>query len=352
MAGGGGTRFWPISTSDVPKQFVTVDGTRRSFLQVTADRFRGVIPPERTLVVTNRKYTGMVREHLPEIPEENILSEPYKRDTAACIALAAFTLMKRDPQATMVVVPSDHFVFDKENFLCAIHSTVEQIDAHPDILMTLGITPTRPDTNYGYIQCDGIPAQATPIRVRTFTEKPDAELARVFVQSGEFLWNSGMFIWKARTILDEFERHMPMIIKQFEGWEEALGTPVEESFLEKVYADIQKISIDYAIMERTDRAWVYPVSMGWYDIGTWESLYSFFPGKDSEGNAGNTPRLLRDASGNLLLSTDTDKLIAVCGLEDYIVVDTSKVLLVCPRDDRKVREFSLNLAKAEFERYR
>lgn len=352
MAGGFGTRTWPVSTLDKPKQFARVEPLDKSFIQMTAERFEGVIPAERTIVVTNRRFTAMVHDHLPNIPLANIIAEPYKRDTAPCVALAAMTILRRDPDATMVVVPSDHFILDNETFIQTIHRTVSEVEQHPDVLMTLGVTPTRPDTSYGYIQSDGIPVQSTPIRVRTFTEKPDAELARVFVQSGEFLWNSGIFVWKARTILDEFGRHMPHILKQFQGWEAILGTPAEAEFLDRVYADIQKISIDYAIMERTDRAWVYPVSMGWYDVGTWDSIYNFIQKKDSDGNAGNTQRLLRDCHGNLLLSTDHEKLIAVCGLDGYTVVDTPKVLLVCPRDERRLREFFLDLTKSGFEKYR
>lgn len=352
MAGGAGTRFWPISTTQVPKQFVQVGDTGMSFIQLTASRLAPVIPPERTVVVTNRKYASMVHEALPQIPVENILEEPYNRDTAPCIALATYTILRRDPNAVMVVVPADHFIMDAQKFQQTISSIVRDIPDDGQALVTLGITPTRPDTNYGYIQTTDVPTEDCPIKVQTFTEKPDASLAQVFVQSGEFLWNSGIFVWRADVICQEIQKHLPHLAKLFAGWETALGSPMQTEFLEKVYADAQKISIDYAVMERTDKAWVYPVSMGWYDIGTWESLYSFIPGKDAHGNASNVPYLSKDSSGNLLLSTTGDKLIAVCGLDNYAVVDTGKALLICPRDDRKFREFVVNLAKGEFEKYR
>lgn len=352
MAGGAGTRFWPISTADTPKQFVQVADTGKNFLQLTAQRLSQVIPMERTIVVTNRKYAVLVKESLPQIPPENILEEPYNRDTAPCVALATYTILQRDPNAVMVVVPADHFIMDTEKFQGTISHIVKNIPADGEALVTLGITPTRPDTNYGYIQTTDVPTEDCPIKVKTFTEKPDASLAEVFVQSGEFLWNSGIFVWRAEVIKREFEKHLPHMVELFKGWETALGSSMQADFLEKVYADVQKISIDYAIMERTDKAWVYPVSMGWYDVGTWESMYSFIPGKDADGNASNVPFLSKDSKGNLLLSTTGDKLIAVCGLDNYAVVDTGKALLICPRDDKKFREFIVNLSKSDYEKYR
>lgn len=360
MAGGNGTRFWPVSTVKVPKQFLPVSrfGTAsvyfpdETFLQMTMHRFGGLVPPERTVVVTNRRHAALVRSMLPELPRENILEEPYNRDTAPCVALAAYTILKRDPDAVMVVVPSDHLILDEDRFR-EVLVTVAGYIRHHDVLLTIGVTPTRPDTNYGYIQTEGNPVADTPIKVKTFTEKPDAELAGVFVHSGEFLWNSGIFVWKADTIRNEIQRYVPQLAAQFNGWEGALGTPAEPVFLSKAYADIQKISIDYAVMERTEKAWVYPAGFGWYDIGTWESLYSFFPGKDENGNACKAGScLLRSCRENLVLTTNPDKLVAVNGLEGYVVVDTGSTLMICPKDDRKIREFLSNMALQEFQKYR
>lgn len=351
MAGGAGTRFWPISTNAVPKQFVEVSGTGHNFLQTTVERFADLIPPERTVIVASRTHESMVRESLPQIPSENILMEPYKRDTAPCIAYAMYSILRRDPDAVMVVVPSDHMILDTEKFRHVIGRAVEYVREN-DVLMTIGIQPTRPDTNYGYIQGTALPQQGQPIQVKTFTEKPDRELARVFVQSGEFLWNSGIFVWKADTIHREIIKFLPQMEAQFKGWQTAIGSPMEEEFVARAYAECQKISVDYGIMEKTENAWVYPADFGWSDIGTWESMYSFFPGKDADGNASNAPTMLSASKGNLLLTTSSDKLMAVCGLEDFTVVDTDKVLLICPRDDKKFRDFLSNLALPEFEKYR
>lgn len=351
MAGGAGTRFWPISTNAVPKQFVEVAGTGRNFLQTTVGRFEDLIPVERTVVVTSRVHEPMVEESLPQIPRENILAEPYKRDTAPCIAYAMYSILRRDPDAVMVVVPTDHMILDTEKFRQVIEQAAGYVREN-DVLMTIGIQPTRPDTNYGYIQGTSLPQQGCPIKVKTFTEKPDRELARVFVQSGEFLWNSGIFVWKADTIHREIMKYLPQMEAQFNGWQTAIGSPMEEEFVARAYAECQKISIDYGIMEKTDNAWVYPADFGWYDIGTWESMYSFIPAKDADGNASNARTMLSASKGNLLLTTGADKLMAVCGLEDFTVVDTDKVLLICPRDDKKFRDFLSNLALPEFEKYR
>lgn len=350
MAGGKGTRFWPISTENLPKQFVPVADTGRNFLQETASRFDGVIPLERTIVVTNRKHASLVRSSIPQLPEENILEEPYNRDTAPCIALAMYTILTRDPNAVMVIVPSDHLILEREKFIGVVRDITAMLS--DDVIMTIGITPTRPDTNYGYIQAENIPQDGRCVKVKTFAEKPDATLAKVFVDSGEFLWNSGILIVRAETLRREYEKHLPQMVWLFRGWEGALRSAARNDFLDKVYADIQKISIDYGIMERTDRAWIYPSSFGWFDVGTWESLYSIIPDKDPDGNAANVRCLLSACKDNLVIGTRKDKLIAAYGLENYTIVDTDKVLVVCPRNDRKFREFVLNLSSEEYEKYR
>lgn len=351
MAGGAGTRIWPISTIDVPKQFKKLDGTQYNLLQTTRNRFTGMVPDERTIIVTNRRYEALVKESFPDIPAQNILLEPYKKDTAPCIAYAAYTILKRDPNAIMVVVPSDHMIQDEDRFRGVIRSAVEYVQQN-DVLMPIGIHPTRPDANYGYIQAVSQPVENVPVPVKTFTEKPDLELAKVFVQSGEFLWNSGIFVWKADTIIAEIERFLPKMAEQFKGWQGALGSDFEVEYIEKAYAESPKISIDYAVMEKTSMAMVYPADFGWFDIGSWESLYNFIKDKDENGNATNVTSMLQDSKGNFILSTDKEKLIAVCGLDDYIIVNTDKVLLLCPRDDAKFRYFISNLAMPEFEKFR
>ena len=352
MAGGGGTRFWPISTADSPKQFLGIMGTEYTFLQSTARRFSDIVPWERILVVTTRKYFDKVRFQLPQIPLENIIQEPYARDTAGCVALAAYTIVRRDPNAQMIVAPSDHIILDEDRFRSVISHMVEELKSY-DVLATIGITPTRPDTNYGYIQVDGAPEEFKPIKVKTFTEKPDRQLAQTFLDSGDFLWNSGIFIWKAQTIIDELERYVPHLVSQFAGWEVALGTASENDFLDRVYADLPKISIDNAVMERTDNAWTMPASFGWYDIGTFDSLYESFSRKDKDGNCPRgTTKLTRDSRNNFLYSSERSKLVAVSALEDYVVIDTPKVLLVCPRDEKAIRELKAGLAEEGMDEYK
>lgn len=351
LAGGGGTRFWPISTLSTPKQFVEVGTTGKSFLQTTFERFANLVPPERTMVVTNHVHEDKVRESMGCLPAENILGEPYKRDTAPAVAFAMYNILKRDPEAVMVVVPSDHMILDTDGFEKAITEASAYAASH-DVLMTIGIHPTRPDTNYGYIQGESLPQLGCPVAVKTFTEKPDAELANVFIQSGEFMWNSGIFIWKAEVIRREIEQHLPQMTAQFRDWEQNIGRDNEVEYLEKAYAECPKISIDYGVMEKTGEAWMYPADFGWFDVGTWESMYSFIRRKDELGNASNTATMLKDSKGNLLLSTNRKKLIAACSLENFTVVDTEDILLVCPRDDKKFRDFLSLLALEEFEQYR
>ena len=308
------------------------------------------------LVATLSDYKELVQEHLPELPEENIILEPYSRNTAPCIALATYTLLKRDPDAVMVATPADHMIQDEDIFDETIRKALDYA-ASSDALITLGIVPDRPDTNFGYIQGvqDGTEEAGKPIKVKTFTEKPDKALAEVFFQSGEFFWNSGIFVWKACTIRDELARHMPEVGILFRGWETELGTPGQAAFLERAYSSISKISIDYAVMEKTDKAWVYPSKFRWHDIGSWESLFSFISslGRETDGNvtlAGLS--LCSENKDTLVYSSDRGKLIAVRGLENFIVVDTDDVLLVCPRDEQKAKEVIANVAMPEYEKFR
>ena len=352
MAGGVGSRFWPISKEGHPKQFLQfVSG--KSFLRMAYERFLGLIPPENIIVVSLVKYKDLVMKDIPELSEENLLLEPYGRNTAACIAFATYTLLKRDPDAVMAVTPADHLITNEDLYRDTLRSALEYASQNR-ALITLGIVPDRPDTNFGYIQAAGgkdAYRQNRPVKVKTFTEKPSKELAEVFIHSGEFLWNSGLFIWRADTIRDEMEKYVPEITRQFDGWESSLGTPAELEFLTKAYAYIDRISIDYAIMEKTDIAWLYPAEFGWADIGNWESLYDYLAAKDENGNTVRSRgQILRDSRNNIIYSEN--KLVAVSGLENHIVVDTKNVLMIAPRDDAKIKEITSNIALSEFEEYR
>ncbi len=355
MAGGTANRFWPVSRESRPKQFLDIASTGRSFIRMTYDRFSKIVPKENILIVTLTKYGELVREQIPELEERNLLLEPYSRHTAPCIAYSTLCILKRNPEATIIATPADHIINDEGLFINAMNSVAEYSESL-GALMTLGITPTRPDTGYGYIQISGGKAKAgsdTPVKVKTFTEKPDKDLAEVFCKSGEFFWNSGIFVWKASVIKEEMEKYIPDVISVFNGWEEALGTPAEKRFLEKVYSDCPKISIDYGVMEKTDRAWLYPGNFGWSDIDSWDALWSSISHKDKEGNAVNTGKsLFREDKDNLIITENKNKIYAIKGLEDFLVVDTDDALLICPRDDKQFKDFISSLGMPEYEDFR
>ena len=356
LAGGPGTRFWPLSKTAKPKQFLDVADSGKTFIRQTYERFSKVIPQENIIIVTAYRYRELVMEQIPELEKKNLLLEPYQRNTAPAVAYATYSLLLRDPEAHVVVAPSDHFIQNEELFCKTIEYAFDFV-AEKDVLMTLGLIPTRPDSNYGYIQaCGGQNAYKNdcPMEVKTFTEKPDKELARVFINTGEFFWNSGIFIWKAKTIKEEMERHMPVVTGLFKGWEKALHTPMEEEFILRTYTECPNLSITYAVMENTDRAWMYPAKFDWQDIGSWESLYNFIPDKDANGNVIGTERHIVESCRDILVITPDrkKKMVAVKGLEDFMVIDTDDVLVICPKDDRKFKEFISGIAMPEFEKYR
>ena len=355
LAGGAGTRFWPVSKVARPKQFLEFANLGKSFLRMTYERFLKVVPQSNILVITAEKYRDLVLEHIPELAQENLLLEPYSRNTAPCIAYATYTLLSRNPDARVVVTPSDHYIDDEEAFAEVVRDAFEYIGTK-DVLMTLGVVPTRPDTNYGYIQaCGGRNSwlQTRPMQVKTFTEKPDRDMAKLFISTGEFFWNAGIFVWRASVIKEELEKHLPEVSSLFFGWERVFGTRYEADFVARAYTGCLNISIDYGVMERTDRAWIYPVRFGWSDIGSWESLYNFIQDKDADQNAFNVQdTLTEDTHGVLAISTKKDKLIAIKGLEDYMVIDTDDVLLICPKDDKKYKDFMSGTAMPRYEKYK
>jgi len=353
MAGGIGSRFWPISRTDKPKQFLDFTAEGMSFLRFTYNRMKAVIPTDNILVVTLTRYRDLVREQLPELKDENLLLEPYNRNTAPCLTYATYTLLKRDPLAVAVVTPADHIINKHDAFNETLSNAIAYA-AGTDALITLGVVPTRADSNFGYIQMAGNPNAGQPVKVKTFTEKPDVELAKVFIETGEFLWNSGIFVWKASVIREELEKYVPEITSLWNGWQSKLGTDEEKAFLEGIYTDMPRISIDYAVMEKTDRAWVYPATFRWADIGNWESLYDYLAHHDENGNATNlvSKGLVKECSDNIFYTSNPHKLLALRGLEDYIVIDTKDVLMICPRNDAKFKDLLSSLAMPEFEDYR
>jgi len=354
MAGGIGSRFWPVSRNSKPKQFLDILGMGKTFLQQTFDRFKSVVPLENILVVTSEAYKDLVMEQIPEILPDNVLLEPYRRNTAPCIAYATYKLLSVNPAATVVVAPSDHLIFKEDLFRDDIANALKFASQNP-VLITLGIQPTRPETAYGYIQVN----KSTPVDlngniaygVKTFTEKPDSDLAKVFVDSGEFLWNSGIFIWNLATISQELEIREPEISYLFKEDKKLYYTPKEQDFINKVYSQCKSISIDYAVMEKTDKAVVYPVSFGWSDLGTWESLFAHVP-KDSNGNYINAQSSMIDkVSDSIVISGEKEKLVVLNGLENYMVINTDDVLMICPRETSAFKEIITDMTLKDFTKY-
>ena len=356
LAGGVGARFWPVSREDCPKQFQRLTADGDSFLQMTYKRMQRVFSTENIYVVTLSRYRDLVREHLPQLPQDNILYEPYSRNTAPSVAFSTCALLHKDPQAVILVTPSDHIITDLLLFDKTVRQALDYAGSG-DALVTLGIVPSRPDANFGYIQVTGgrdAHESGEPLKAKTFTEKPDPELAKVFVDSGEFLWNSGIFVWKARTVLDEMERCCPEITRLWNGWEKALDGNGAQEFIDRTYADIPKISIDYALMEKSDKVWILPAKFGWTDIGGWDSLYEHLSRHDRQGNAARTegPLLTKDTANDIIVSAVPGKLTVLRGLKDFVVVDTGDVLMVCPRDDRKIKELLSEIALPQYKEYR
>ena len=355
MAGGIGSRFWPVSRQGRPKQFIDLLGIGRTFLQMTFDRYAAIVPKENILIVTAERYYGLVREQLPDLPDDNILLEPYKRNTAPCVAYATYKLLKKNPEATVVVAPADHLIIGDEQFRDVIVSALEYA-SRSDKLFTIGIDPTRPETNYGYIQFNKASSERVGshnvYQVKTFTEKPNADLARVFLETGEFLWNSGMFIWNLQSIKAELEHCLPEVTTLFRGGEAFYYTPAEKDFIRRVYEDCPAISIDYGVMEKTQRAWVFPSDFGWSDLGTWGSVYERVP-KNDEGNiVSGGVQMIDDVKDSIVLCTNQQKLVVARSFENMMVVDMDDVLLVCRRDDKVVKDVVTDLTmKDKIDRY-
>lgn len=329
MCGGVGSRFWPYSREDRPKQFIDFLGTGRSLLQMSYDRILPVVPKENIVIVTNGKYSDLVKEQLPDIPEENILLEPARRNTAPCIAWAAYHIHAKDPQASMIVAPSDHLITGESTFLDCVKRGFEFVETN-DALLTLGIKPVRPETGYGYIQVGNSVAEGIS-KVKTFTEKPNLELAKVFLESGEFLWNAGIFLWRASVIIDALHKYDPDLTDLFDKGLSSFGKPIERQFIAENFEACPANSIDYAVMEKADNVYVECALFGWNDLGTWSALYDNSVADENRNVAQGAGVVAYGSEGNIFV-TPADKLVVVDGLNDYIVADAGDVLLICPKN--------------------
>lgn len=336
MAGGIGSRFWPFSRTNHPKQFHDVLGIGKTMIQQTFERFRNVCPPENIYVVTNKSYRELVKEQLPQLKDEQILCEPIGRNTAPCVAYASYKISKINPNASVVVTPADHIILKEEAFEKIINETLEA-SSQKDILITLGIKPSRPDTGYGYIQF--IEEGKTKLKkVKTFTEKPILELAQKFLESGDFVWNAGIFIWSVQSVIKAFEKLLPEMSETFEEGMSAYFTDHEEAFIGKAYGLCRNISVDYGIMEKSDNVYVVLADLGWSDLGTWKSLFDISK-KDSNNNVIDANIITYDTK-DCIIKTPKDKLVIIQGLENFIVAEFNKVLLICKKDEeQRLREF-------------
>lgn len=328
MAGGVGSRFWPVSTTDFPKQFHDMLGSGETLIQKTFSRLSGLIPSENILILTNERYKDLVLAQLPMVKQEQVLLEPAMRNTAPCILYASLKIKKKNPNAIMVVAPSDHWIEDETAFIANLQQCFD-FCANENALMTLGIQPTFPNTGFGYIEYDKADTH-TIKRVNQFREKPDYETAKSFLDSGNFLWNGGIFIWSVKTILEAFEKSQPQMSALFlKGWE-TYNTSSEQVFINKNYALAENVSIDYAVMENAKNVFVLPASFDWNDLGTWGSLHEKLE-KDANNNAVVNATVLLNNSSSNIISTSKDKLVIIDGLEDFIIVDKDNILLIYPK---------------------
>ncbi len=341
MAGGVGSRFWPLSKSSMPKQFLDILGTGRTFIQMTFDRLKKVCPVENFYVVTSVDYKQLVLEQLPELAENQVLLEPLRRNTAPCIAYASCKIKAINPDANVIVAPSDHLILKEDEFVKYVETGFDFV-SNNDALLTLGITPSRPETGYGYIQIDSKISQGDNdelCKVKTFTEKPNLEMAKIFMESGEFFWNSGIFIWSVKNIMNAFDTYLPDVADLFKKGEKLYGTPDEVHFINKTYSECQNISIDYGVMEKADNVYVLCADFGWSDLGTWGSLYENKE-KDEDANAVSGDGVLLYDTKNSIVNMPDGKVAVLQGLDGYIVVESDETLLICRKEDeQQIRQF-------------
>jgi mannose-1-phosphate guanylyltransferase len=354
MAGGVGSRFWPLSRINQPKQFIDILNTGRSLLQMTFDRFKKIFPVENIFIVTSEGYKDIVLEHLPEIKPNQVLSEPYRRNTAPCLAYANYKIQSICPDANIVASPSDHLILNESEFIKTIQQGLSFVETN-DALLTLGIKPNSPQTGYGYIQINSDIKVSEEIlslkKVKTFTEKPDLEMAKIFLESGEFYWNSGIFIWSLQSIIKSFERNLPEVDSLFKEGIELYNSVKEQNFIRDIYLSCKNISIDFGIMEKAENVYVLCSDFGWSDLGTWGSLYENSE-KDNNANVILSDNTLTYKTKNCYVKIPKEKLVVLQGLEDFIIVETDDILLICKKEEeQQIRHFVNDVKVQKGEKY-
>jgi len=350
MAGGIGSRFWPMSRTNFPKQFLDILGTGKTLIQQTFDRYCKMLSKENIYVVTAKEYVDIVKKQLPDLAEENILAEPSRKNTAPCIAYIAFKLLKKDPKAVMIAASADNIITETDEFINIARNALNFVDRE-NALVTIGIKPTYPNTGYGYIQYDTIETAPGIFRVKTFTEKPNLELAEKFISSGDFLWNAGIFTWKVKNVVAAFEKYSPEIYEIFASEKDKFNTPDEGPAIEQIYPQCTNISIDFAVMEKADNVYVIPASFGWSDLGTWKSAWENME-KDSFGNATVGKKVMLVDVNNSMVHVADNKLVLLQGLDEFVVVDTKDVLLVCKKDkEQSIKDYVAEIKKNMGDKY-
>ncbi|HAE13292.1 MAG: mannose-1-phosphate guanylyltransferase [Chitinophagales bacterium] len=350
MAGGIGSRFWPESRASKPKQFLDILNTGETLIQTTFRRFLKIVAKDNIFIVTNEDYVGLILEQIPDVNPANILAEPARRNTAPCVAYVSHKIAAINPDARVVVAPSDHLILNEPKFLEFIGKALQHTETH-DHLVTLGIHPTRPDTGYGYIQFTDREAAPGIFKVKTFTEKPNLELAVTFLRSGDFLWNAGIFIWKVEAILDAFDHHLQDMHQAFWQARKMFGHPEEKAAIEKAYSLCTNISIDYGIMEKADNVFVIPASFGWSDLGTWASLWNNY-NRDYWGNAVKGKKVMIYDSKDCMVMAPDDKLVILQGLDEYIIIDQGDVLLICKKEhEQEIKNITADVKRRLGDRF-
>ncbi len=350
MAGGIGSRFWPVSRMAYPKQFLDILGIGRTLIQGTFDRFAKFIPVANIYIVTSEEYRHIVAEQLPDIPAENIICEPSRKNTAPCIAYISFKLAALNPQGSLICAPADHIILDDTAFNKVCLEAMDFVVKHR-ALITLGIKPSHPNTGYGYIQFEQQPVSDNVYQVKTFTEKPNLEIAKTFLQSGDFLWNAGIFVWQIKNIVEAFEKYLPEMAELFVAESEHFNKPDEKEAINRIYPQCTNISIDYGIMEKADNVYIIPSSFGWSDLGTWNSAYDNME-HDYLGNAAAGNQIMVIDSTRCMVHVPNDKLVLLQGLDDFIVVDTKDVLLICKKEkEQEIKEYVAEVKRNKGDRF-
>ena len=350
MAGGIGSRFWPVSRSNYPKQFIDILNTGKTLIQQTYERYSKLVPKENIYIITSSEYIPIVKKQLPQIAEENILGEPSKKNTAPCVAYISFKLFQKNPDANLVVASADHLILDTEEFIKTSKRAINFV-THINAFVTLGIKPNHPNTGYGYIQHETTTAAPEVYKVKTFTEKPSPDLAKTFLASGDFLWNAGIFIWKVKNIITAFEKYLPEMYEVFAAEKDKFNTAEEADAIEQIYPQCTNISIDIGIMEKAENVYVIPSAFGWSDLGTWNSAWDNME-RDYLGNAVAGKNVMIIDSTKCMVHAPENKLLVLQGLDEFIIIDTKDVLLICKKEkEQEIKEYVAEVKRNKSDKY-